>query len=263
VYTFTIAGQKNNKETIKVKAGRTYYYKTKVYQGFFHSQYEVEEADSVIANRSLARSVHMDMNKPLFRPKTRVQFTFGGSVGFKQTTFFKNAANQDVKMSFGSGVVVGGSIGREFTRHFDMEIGYRFGSGGLTPDVKGLTMDFTRHIISVTPAFVIPVDGGYHRRVRLGLGLDVYLGNKLELDMAKVTSPQLVDTWKYSDAYGYHVNVVYEVNFTPRWTLFSGFRYYSVKHHFASGTKFYPLDDFFVKPNGNGLSISMGAGFHF
>lgn len=269
-YRFSINGRKWNNVYIKAKAGRTYYYKASVYSGLWSLQYNVEEADSVIANRSLLKKPHMDMNKPILRPKNRIGIAVGAGFGFDKRVMGTNMNGDDVSLSFGGGVGIGGYIGRELTKYLDLEIAYRHFAGGFSPSVKDASMDFSRHIISITPAFIIPIDGGYARRLKLGFGADIYLGSKLEIDIPSIPAtplnpavPGIKDTWKYGDAYGYHLSAIYEINPSQRWSFFMGGRYYAINYNFSSGTKYFPIDDFFVKPNGSGLDFVFGAGFHF
>lgn len=266
-YQFLINGKKKNAIKGTAKAGKTYYYEAMLYSSFWDMQFEVEEVDSSKANRSLSKRPHLDLNKPLNKPKNRIGVAVGAGGGFTRETVATTTDGGDVTLSFGGGAGIGGYIGRELNKYLDLEIAYRHFNGGLSPNITNGSMEFSRHIISITPAFIIPIRGGYTKRVKLGLGADIYIGSKLELDVPVVNPPdppfQLNDTWKYSDAFGYHISAVYEVNVSRHWCFFYGARYYAVKYSFASGNTTFPTDDFFVKPNGSGLDFIFGAGFHF
>lgn len=261
-YRFYINNQKGNYVDVHAKAGKTRYYRASVYSGFWSMEYEVLETDSAKAVQSLSKSTYLDMGKPLVRPRNRVGVTVAGGFGFSQKTVLSTTEGDDINMSFGGGGGFGGFVGRELTKHLDLEIAYRHFSSSLSPNIENGSMKFKRDIISITPAYIIPIDGGYTRRLKLGLGADIYLANTLEIDIAQIPKG-FKDTWKYSDAFGYHISLMYEINPGPHWSLLYGVRYYAVNHSFSSGGSYFPTDDFFIKPNGSGLDFVFGAGFHF
>lgn len=260
-YKFTV-NKKQASTIMTVEAGKTYYCMASIYAGFWSMSYDLEEVDSSKANYAFSRGKFLNMSEPLTRPANRVAVGVDAGFGLSTQAVMQTTEGDDVNFSYGGGFGFGLSAGREVSKHFDIELGYRFMSCGLSPSIDNGSIEFKRHVISFTPSWIIPIDGGYTQRLKLGGGLDVYLGNELDINTAKIPKG-FNDTWKYNDAFGFHLRALYEINPSPHWSIFYGLKYYGVNYNFGSGGAYFPIDPFFEKPNGSGINILFGFGYHF
>lgn len=247
---------------MEVVAGRTYYIRASFVSGVWTLGRELMTGDSVWGGNVMRGGSLKNMRKPLLRPLNRVGVVFNAGFGFNDIAIVKTTDGSESSMGFAGGAGVSVQVGREVDKHIDIAASYSYMNRGLTTYVKNGTIDFSRHFISVTPSFIIPIQGGYGQRIKIGGGVDFYMSNKLTVKTKGIPGG-FEDTWKYGQAVGFHAQLMYEVNMSDRVSIVSGVRYYSVAYSFESGGLYLPTDDQLAKPNGDGLDLRIGFNYLF
>jgi hypothetical protein len=131
----------------------------------------------------------------------------------------------------------------------------------LIPYLSNATTTYRRGYLSITPAFMIPMDDESNRKFRLGIGYDLYYDNHLIINGSKV--PNCFDAvWKYKMANGFHVTATYNMTFLNNWNLDYGLKYYYVYYNFDFGHFENPLLNM-AKPNGSGLDVVLCFSYKF
>jgi hypothetical protein len=203
-----------------------------------------------------------DIRRPLIRPTSRVAAYIGGGFGFNDIPVITTTDNRPVYIGFGGGFTAGLEFGNEVSKYFEMALGYRYVTRGLEPSIKNGSMTFSRHIFSASPTLIIPIQGGYMQRMKISTGLDFAIGNKLEIKTAGIPGG-LNDTWKYKEAFGFHVKWVYEINYSDNVSQFFGIRYANMSYQFDKGMRTFPIDNKFIKPDAEAFEFLLGIQYHF
>jgi|GEM_PF-2385141 hypothetical protein len=256
------AGKKADEESIDLDSGRTHYLLLQYSYGVWNSVPRVYEIKQEQAEKIMLQFKPKEIRNTIMRPVNRFGLFFGGGPGINDFPIIKTTDNEDVYIGFGGGYCLGAEVGSEISKYFDVSIGYRFMNRGLTPYLKNASMEFIRHALNVTPALIIPIQGGYSQRIKIGAGIDYYLRNTLIIETDKIPNG-INDTWKYKPAIGYHFKLTYEVNLTEQFSMLLGGRYSFVNHRYASSKTFYPTTDNFISPNGDGFDLMLGVQYHF
>lgn len=247
---------------VTVSPGQTVYGLVNVWPGFWSTTVELNLIDSQKAQGYLMNPKINNMAKPMLRPMMRVGVELGIGFGLNDFPALQTTDGGTSNLGYGGGLMYGLYIGNQFSKHFDLELSYRFATRGLTPHLENASIDFKRHMVHITPSFVIPIEGGYYQRLRVGGGLTMVFDPKQEFDLSQI--PQgFKDTWIYENAIGYHASINYELNFSKQFSSLFGVRYSDVRYVFKQSATAMPIDQKLVKPNGNSIDIIMGLGFHF
>lgn len=289
VYRFTINKFFSDANvTMEVEAGKVYNCKGSVYSSSFaeamltavfpskpyHLNYYVGRVDSVRGKQFFNDNAYLDLNQPLRRNKNRIGFGAEAGGGVYSKSVGKTPDGEDVSISFGAGVGLSGYYGRELSKSIDLEVRYTYlsntilvsnekiVSSTLPSSMNDAKVEFNHHVISLTPSWIIPINGGYTERLKLGAGLDTYLYNSLVISNPRVYGV-VKDTWKYENTLGYHIQALVEINPNPHLLFCFGLRYYSVKYHITPGELMASLDHFYSEPNGSGFCVQMGASYNF
>ncbi len=264
-YTFRINKSGQPDLTLKVEEDRTYYIRMGLKMTFWSSVPELILVDSVSALpviRSGALKELDGSNIPVDRPDHRVGVSLGIGFGFENFPMFTTVDGDDSKISFGGGFGAGIRYGYEFSRHFDLAVEAIYQSSGLRPYLKNASTSFNRFIISVTPSYIIPIDGGDAMRIKLGAGPDLYLSPELKIKGSKVTGG-FDDNWSYGGTAGFHVTGIFEMNPSEKWSVIYGLKYYNAAYKFESGGGYAPMDNQLRTPDGSGIDILFGFNYHF
>lgn len=264
-YDFQINKFQETKLHLKVEQGKTYYLRFGFRMGVWSGIPEFLLVDSVSAypsinNRSMRK---LDKNNtPFLRPKNRLGLNANLGGGFESTPMATSTDGKESKISYGGGCAIGLKFGHEFNKHFDlaMDINYQF--SGLRPNLNNADINFGRGILSLTPAYILPINGGDAMRLKFGAGLDYYFDNKLTIETNKL-SGGFNDNWTYSNTFGYHSNLIFELNISDNWSFNYGLKWYNVSYAFDKGGSHYPTDTKLKSPNGSGLDFLFGFYYHF
>lgn len=258
-YTF----RADNKLKLKAESGKTYYIRLIPIMGFWSTTGELMVVDSQSASTYIATNQLKDLRKPLIRPLNRIGVGAIFGPGLENIFIGKTGDNDDITMSFGGGGGVKAYVGREISKHLDLSGAFLYQSSSLIPNVKNASMKFSRMGASFTAAYIIPIQGGYYQRLKLGIGPDMYLKNVLAFDLSQVDSGKK-DTWQYKKETGFHVNALYEANLGDHFSFVYGLEYSYVKFAFQSGTSLIPtISGPLNTPNGTSINFLFGLNVHF
>lgn len=276
LYNNSYATQKLNGDTVKLyeagssrkplvitpAAGETVYGLVTVWPGFWSAQTELNLIDSQKAQGYLLNPKILDLRKPLTRPMMRVGIELGAGFGLNDFAIIQTTDGNESKLGYGGGLMYGLLVGNQFTNHFDLELSYRFADRGLTPHLENASIHFTRHLVNITPSFVIPIQGGYYQRVRVGGGLTMAFDAKQKWNTSELQTG-FKDTWIYDNAVGYHATCVYELNFAKHFSSYMGLRYTDITYAFKQSAIAVPVIDKLTNPHGNSIDFLIGFSFHF
>lgn len=200
--------------------------------------------------------------KIINRPKSRVGITFEKGYGSESISLLKLEGGGSSSISFGGGFVGTYFYGYEFSRHYDLSTSVGVHKTYQDPAVQDTEITFTSYRISITPAYIIPINDGSRMRFKLGAGLDLSCLNDLYI---KIYNPpyNLDDTWSYKSSVGYHINANFEVNTSRRWAFSGGLQYNGISYNFDPSSNTYPLNSDLKSPNGSGINIVFGAYYCF
>lgn len=250
---------------MKLAAGKTYYFRFGYRAGFWTSVPEFILVDSLSAYPAIHNGTMRQLdgsNTPIVRPADRVGLTIaigGGLVSHNVITMVDGSKSA---ISYGGGVGFGLKYGHEFNRNFDMSIDLNYATSSLRPPVKNATVSFDRFFVGLTPAVIIPIDGGDAMRVKIGAGPDYYMYSYADVATGNLNYG-FNDKWKYDPAFGFHISANFEMNFTDSWSINYGLKYYNVQYKFKSGDNSSPTDSWALKPDGSGIEMAVGVNYHF
>jgi hypothetical protein len=195
--------------------------------------------------------------------KNRIGLSGGGGSGFKYIDVVQLTDGTYSAIGFGGGGMVQFSYGVEFGRHFDLAISAGGQFGKLDKKVSNASMDFTRSRLSVTPSFMVPIKGGEFMRLKFGAGFDWMYGALLTFDLSKI-SGGVKDEWKYDNAFGEHISIVFEYDTQKRLSFSGGLKLNNAAYKFKSGTKSFPTPGSDLdKPNGSSVDAVFGVYYTF
>ena len=265
-YDFSLGKLKSPLLHLKVAPNKTYYLRFNINVGFWTSTPELLMIDSVSAYSKIKNgSLRMldKKNTPLVRPKNRIGLNINLGGGFESIPFASTSNGREAKLSFGGGYAMGLKYGRELNKHWDLALDLNYQGSELTPSVSNGSVSFGRGILSITPSYIFPIDGGDAMRIKVGVGLDSYFGSNLKLKINEI-SGGVNDTWKYKNCVGYHLSAIWELNVSTNWSLNYGLKWYTTSYNFNSsnGTS-YPIDTKLSNPNGSGIDFLCGVYYNF
>jgi hypothetical protein len=195
--------------------------------------------------------------------KSRFGLVGGGGSGFKYIPVVELTDGSKASISFGGGLFVQFSYGVQFSRHFDLTINAGGQFSKLDKNVSNASMNFDRSRLSVTPSFVVPIQGGDIMNLKIGAGLDWIYGARLTFDLSKLPDG-VKDVWKYDKTLGEHVSVIFEYKQGKRLAFSGGLVYNNASYKFVSGTSSYPSSGADMeKPNGSSVDVIFGAYYTF
>jgi len=264
-YNIYLRENPNNIVKLDVEEGQTYYIKMGIVSNFWRVIPELVPVENQWAETAISRmGIHKidENNIQTIRPKNRVgvNCNFGG--GFQQIPMITTTNGDDSKISFGGGFSFGLQYGYEMSKYFDISADLNYQLSSLTPELENALVMFGRGHIAITPSLIVPIDGGYSMRLKLGAGLNYNFSPELEIECDQLTGG-FNDTWKYKDAPGFHISFVYEMNYTERFTAMVGLKYTNVKYEFGSSKYQHTPSIEFVRPDGQGLDLLCGIYYHF
>lgn len=249
---------------LDAKSGQTYYIRFGIKQGFWSDSYELILVDSLSAYDIVYRGKmrKLDKNyKPLPRPKNRLGLNLFAGFGLDNLIVANTTDGEEVKVSFGGGIGFGLKYGHEFSRNFDVALDFNYINSGLRPRLSNASVSFDRFVMSVTPSYIVPIDGGEAMRLKFGLGADYYFGSTLSLDLASL-SGGIKDDWKYNNPLGFHLSTIFELNISKHWALDYGLRWNKVSYNYESGVN-RPFDAEWNEPDGSSIDLLIGLHYQF
>lgn len=196
------------------------------------------------------------------RPENRIGLNINLGFGFESFPMYSTSNGRESSISFGGGYAFGFKYGHEFNRHFDLAFDVNYQFSELRPNLKNAHITFKRGIVSITPSYIIPIAGGDAMRLKFGGGMDYFWGNGLKINGSEVPGG-FDDNWRYKNSIGFHLNLIFELNISERWSVSYGLKWYNVNYDFKSGYNSYPIDKKLSNPDGSGLDFLLGIFHHF
>lgn len=252
---------------IYAEEGKTNYIRFGLVMSFWRAVPElilVDEsfASTTIANRGL-RKID-ENNLPFIRPANRIGLNMNFGTGIQHLPVITTSTGDNSNISFGGGLALGLKYGRELGKRFDLAGEFNYQMSMLTPALKNADITFSRWNIYVTPSLIIPIDGGDAMRFKAGAGVNYNWASKLEIECSEIQNG-FNETWKYTDALGYHVGFTFELNYSEKWSTNLGLRYCNVNYEFVSGINHQPNDlhPDMERPSGAAVDFLFGLYYHF
>lgn len=263
-YTFRVNKYKNAAIVLDVKPGKTHYLRMGVQPGFWSALPELIAVDEVSAKPVVeSGSLRLLDGSPLVRPKNRFGVQFAAGLGFENHDMFYDQNGKVLTLSYGGGFQIGLMYGYEFNRHFDLSFNLFYQGSVLSPPLKNVEASFGRGALLVTPAYIIPIDGGESMRFKIGAGMGYYFGGTFNVGGTDV-EPGFRTRSNYKGTVGGHASFHFEMNTSSNWVFNYGIRFNALRYEFdSSNNDLYPSSDKLAKPNGSGLDFIIGACYSF
>lgn len=252
----------NSEDSLELSTEESNYLLLEFTYGFWKPKPNIYQIQPHVGHNLMAIHQPRNMQRPIKRYMFHAALLFGGGAGFSDFNVIKTTDNQDVTFGFGGGLSAGVEFGIEQSKHFDMSFGYRYLQRGLSPTLQNASLEFSRHVFSVIPSFILPLNEANMHRLRFGIGLDFYPSNTLKVKTSDLQNG-IDDTWQYESQVGYQAKISYEMNYTDQLSFLICTRYVDVAHEFKSGKRFFPTDLKFINPRGNGIEVLLGVQYHF
>jgi len=263
-YDFLIDKKELSKVHFNVEKGKTYYLKFDMHIGFWTAVPGFLLVDSISATPIIYNSSMKLLgryNTPYIRPKSRIGINIGVGAGFENNDMFEMENGKMSTFSYGGGVAYGLKYGYEFNKHLDLALDINYQRNDLSPLLTNASVSFSKTIFSITPSYIIPINGGDNMRLKLGAGVDYSMSNSFTIKSDGLGG--FNDTWKYKNAYGYHASINYELNVSDNWSFNYGFKFYNIKYEFTSSNNSIPIVRKLIRPNASGFDFLCGIYYHF
>jgi len=264
---YTFYSKMNDTSTVKftVEAGKKYYIRNYLMNGFWTVRPKMDISDNVSANTyiegALLKKQFKEASLPL-EPQKRMSFILGGGVGFEKMPLFESENGEEITLSTGGGVALVAEYGYELNPGFDISVNAFYQSSTLSQSISNGNATFNRYGFSVTPAKVFPLKGEKYQKKRLGGGLGYYLSGTIDYEASNAGGEDLI--LNYSPALGFHGSFVYESLISDKAAFFIGIKLYSVNYKYTSANSTgVPLDRKSSDPNGSGLDFNFGYSILF
>jgi hypothetical protein len=254
-YVIQVAGLDETIISFDIQVGETRYFRFVLGAGFWAGLPDLVMEEPVSAEKSIDREnmiQQLYVNEILPRPKNRIGFDVQVGVGIENIPMVTLTNGDEADISFGGGIGIGAYYGYEVNRYLDLEVDLNILFSDLVPYVENAQVTFRRLSAKFTPSLIIPFDGGYSMRLKLGAGVGIYGLNLLNIQTNELQGG-FEDRWHYDNRIGPHARIVYEMNPSRNFTISYGFSYYYVKYN-------YHHSDGFIFPDGNELTIVDGSG---
>lgn len=265
-YTFSLEMGSKTGVKFNLEPGKTYYLECAYNVGFWVASPEMTRLDSLTATSRMQQySLKEQHYKPLsnVRPKNRIGLFLGAGGGFETIPMFIDTDGKEVTLSTGGGFAIGAEYGYESSRVFDFSAKCFYQGSSLSEPLKNADATFERFGVTITPSLIIPIKSGERYRFRLGGGLGMYSNGTMKIDASKITGGGKF-TFKYTPAFGYHGSLLFESNFSEKFSFILELKYYSVQYEYTSiGSTATSPDPDINLPDGSGLDFLMGYYFHF
>jgi hypothetical protein len=218
---------------------------------------ELSVVDNAVAEHELEDERMKNLNKTkknsLFNGEISraLSFHFGVGAGFKQFDICELSDGSMARFSFGSRVNLGVVYGLRFGNHIEVEGALLYHDCEISPYVEDISASFYGLQLSPTVSFVIPIHGLFDMNLKIGAGVDRYLFNSYK-ENTWALDGGIKAKWKYEDALGYHARVLYEVLFSPSFSMSYGLEYSNVTFKYNSGD---PCWTDYYEPDGSGIQL--------
>lgn len=263
-YIFRVEKFRNTEVSMKIDKGRTYYLRFGLKPGMWSAIPELIAVDSVSAYPAIKSGMlkYTDIYTHAERMHNRLGINTFMGFGFEGVPFITTTNGDVSEVNFGGGYGIAFNYGREIGKNFDIsaDLGYQFSE--LKPVLKNASVTFNRFMVTVTPAFIINFKKQEAMRIRIGAGPDYYFSPLLNIKTSEIPGG-FNEKWKYCNKAGYHITGIYEMDFSEKWSVSYGLKYYSVSYEFSSGGIHYPSDSSLQKPSGSGLDLMVGFHYRF
>jgi hypothetical protein len=264
IYTFYVKKLTENAFRKFFEEGRTYYFKIDFEVKGWKSEAILVEVDSIRATRTIAQNNMYNINIPKSyangtKNSLGLNLNFGSAINPVAVLTLNNG--EESTIGFGGGYTLGIQYAYRFDKKLDLAVDINYQFSSLSPDVDNASVSFGRLNIWATPSLYVPLNKRGMLNLKLGAGLNYNFVPTLKFDFTELGS--IKDTWKYKEALGYHVQIIFQFYNSDLLSLDLGLRYVGVKYEFKSGGFSYPSDISLQKPDGSAIDLLMGIAFHF
>jgi hypothetical protein len=265
-YTFMVNNLENTKVNLVAEEGNTYYIRFGLRTGFWSSFPELLVVDSISAHGIVDSGklrLLKEYDEHLPRPRNRIGLAMNAGGGFSNIPMIVLENGNDASIGFGGGFGIGLSYGYEVSNLVDLSFEFFYRNRGLTPNVSNASINYTSWVTRITPSLIIPIQGGYAMRLKLGAGMGYYTSNMLNFDTYKIQGG-FRDKWHYGNSFGPHGNLIFEMSPVENFTFAYGIYLYNASFDYSRSERaIYPLDKKLITGNGSGLDISMRFFYNF
>lgn len=194
--------------------------------------------------------------------KASVGAFMGAGFGFESFPIFYDENGDEITLSTGGGLAGGLDIGYDILNSLNLSMQIFYQGSSPSKALKNASGSFNRMGITITPAFIIPIKGGNKYRLMPGAGAGFYTMGTMKVDATEIGGEEM--TFKYESTIGFHVSLMFQINFSPRSTLGTGLKYYNIAYTYTEeGSTHISTDNKILEPNGSGLDIILGYYFRF
>lgn len=263
-YVINIENFENTKLTLKVEEGKTYYVRFAFKSVNYKNTPELLLVDKIsadpIINSGELRNLAVK-HSPKERKKNRFGAYFDFAYGIERQDFKEITKKEHSYFSFGGGTSYGLKYSYEVNKHFDLSgsISHRSAFKSFYDSNYSMSFHFKRAIIHVTPALIIPIDGGDIMRLKLGAGMNYHFYSNLKIDK----NYNKIDKFFYEDSFGYHFSLIFEFNTTEKISFAYGLKYDLLTYTYDELRLPQPTHEKFRYPNGSGIDFNMAIYYNF
>jgi hypothetical protein len=264
-YTFSAGLGNSSAVRVHAEPGKTYYIKCDFTVSFWASKtvlilMELSAGRSEISEHNITEQPPQPIAED--GKRSRLGLIVGFGFGFESIALFGLQNGDDVTLSTGGGFSMGGQYAFDITRKINLSLDCFYEESTLSTSLSNGDGTFDRMGVTVTPAYIIPIRGGYQYRIMAGAGAGLYCFGTMFVDQSQVGGTKY--TLKYYTAPGFHLSMVFHAKFKPHTGMSFGIKYYNVQYKFTDdGNPVQPTDPAFLNPNGSGLDFTFGYHFNF
>jgi hypothetical protein len=266
MHNISIDGYKQFGLDLNVKPGNTYYVRFGIKMGVWISTPELILVDSLSALPTIENGNMYNLNdsdKAEIRTKNYIGFSGVLGFGTNNIPLLTTTEGKESKLSFGGGFGIGLNYGYQINRYFDLSFGMNYQISQLIPYLSNADISFSRGMLSFTPSLIIPIDGGYSMKLKLGGGINKAIGTKLSIDTREI-SDGIKDDWKYNNPFGFHLEGQFEMFLSNYWSLVYSIKYYNIIYEYESNNYgYFPTEVDLGNPDGSGIDLRFGIYYHF
>jgi len=260
-YTLSVMGLEKGKLQVDLIEDEHKYFLLSIKPGFFTVNYSLIPVDSVYAKSAIkTKGIRKILESEALpdRQKSRFGINFGAGIGLKNIDMLVSTDGDDSSISFGGGLQLGAEYGVELNSLLDIGIQANYMLASLAPPLKNAEIDFSRFHLAFRPSLIIPFEGGFKSRLKLGPGLDYYFSATMSLETNKIDGGFNGD-WNYSNSLGWHIALIYEYTINRSFMYTFGLRYSGTKYAYENSNSFHvPLHNDLLNGNGNSIDFMMG-----
>ena len=180
--------------------------------------------------------------------------------GFNPIPLVVLTTGEESTISFGGGFNFGLQYAHRINKKFELALDLNYQISSLAPAVSNASASFNRANIWATPSLIIPFKKNQMMNFKLGAGFNYNFLPTFKFDFSELGGGK--GSWKYKEAFGFHTQLLFEINYSNLYTLNLGIRYVNLTYEFKPDNMYNPPVEL-QKPDGSAIDLLMGMAFHF